>query len=767
MTSKFTYLIDTTMPDNITFTDITNQAHNFIKELYIGSDWNHEDNGNDLYKMVLYQAFPCGASIEYSITIGIHSSCSQGVMHDGFTVSNNSSTGPIKLEGVGIFAGVDCYVVVDWDLLSAIAMMQNRPDGSAWFEAEVYMNVATDINNSPTIKRHFFERALLNLTPPSLQRFELNRGTWTPVTTNTTVNVSDEVGLAAAILNNNSVTINLMADILMQGNTGLTAKENDGTTTSLIRIDSKNVIINSNNGHKIFDYAHRVTCATPPQDGRCHFAYSEPVLGNETFVTEDGQILHLARSQVYQAQGWYTAESDNYIYGLSLPDELESLQISENDDVFISYRVSYERFTKKVKSCSGGIIKFEIAHIDPDDPDYNPEKDPDRMTRNQDMRALSPNTHFFLTNMSGIGGITIKNGILSYPSDYPEFSICEALYIFRIKGTSRVEINGVKIIGGTEYGIMNTASVKISLCEMTNIGGGGLYNRMEAYADQCVFHDFLTSALRNEHYPESSDLPYLEATNNVFRNNGHYGTNDHAVRSNGNAYIARNEFVDTNYSAILIGKVNCSDCDKLPSNLVEYNFIHYTQEWIDRRKVLGLQDSGDIYIPTNNLLAIVRFNRIIGTGGIGGINENKKNNAIYADDGAYNVKIYGNVISGTENYFDIDCRDGSKKGEIKRTIPLSEHVSTNNYIAYNICDGYLRMQENMNDIISQTGCLFLNNFIVPRHTERLESSVRSLVNKLQDYNNGDAIVTDSEGIVAAAMLIALSDGDDMENVSEE
>lgn len=103
----------------------------------------------------------------------------------------------------------------------------------------------------------------------------------------------------------------------------------------------------------------------------------------------------------------------------------------------------------------------------------------------------------------------------------------------------------------------------------------------------------------------------------------------------------------------------------------------------------------------------------------------------------------------------------------RREIPQDSIISTNNYIAFNICDGYLRMQENMHDHISPTGCLFLNNFIVPRHTERLESSVRSLVNKLQDYNNGDAIVTDSEGIVAAAMLIALSDGDDMENVSEE
>lgn len=752
------------MPNNIFFTDGNNNANLFIKELYIGSNWNRDNTD----KMVLYQAIGGGSSPKYFIGIGIHSSFITGTgMQDGFMVSNNGSSDPIKLEGVGMFAGVDCYAVVDW----------NQVNGSVWFDAEVFMDVATDINNSPTIKRHFLERGLLNMTPQPLQGFDIEKDTWNDITTNTTRNVYNEDDLADAILNNSSVTINLMADIPMQGNTGLTAKENDGITLkSLIKIDSKNVIINCNDGHKIFDYAHPVTCATPPQDGRYSYPYSKVVTGSETFATNDGQILQLARSQVYQAQGWYTAESGNYIYGLCLPDELDSLQISENDDVFISYRVSYERFTKKVKSCSGGIIKFEIAHMDPNDPSYNPNNDPDRMTRFQNMRALSPQTHFFLTNMSGIGGITIKNGILSYPSDFPEFSICEAKYIFRIKGSSRVEINGLKIIGGTEYGIMNTASVKISQCEMTNIGGGGLYNSKKAFADQNVFHDFLTSALWNEHYPETSDMPYLEATNNVFRNNGHYGTNVHAVRSNGNAYIARNEFVDTNYSAILIGKVNCSVALKLPCNLVEYNYIHYTQEWIERRKTLGLQDSGDIYIPPNNELAIVRFNRIFGTGGIGGINENKKNNAIYADDGAYNVKIYGNVISGTENYYDIDCRDVSihlydNPDGYERTIPPEMCMNTNNYIAYNICDGYLRMQENIYHIkegfINSTGCEFSNNFVVPRHDDWTEGEVKNIINQLLDYQNGEAVVTDGTGIVAAAMLIALSDGDGTENVSEE
>lgn len=76
------------------------------------------------------------------------------------------------------------------------------------------------------------------------------------------------------------------------------------------------------------------------------------------------------------------------------------------------------------------------------------------------------------------------------------------------------------------------------------------------------------------------------------------------------------------------------------------------------------------------------------------------------------------------------------------------------------------MQENTEEDVSQTYCVFLSNFIVPRHSSRTENAIRSIVNKLKDYNNGEAIVTDGTGVVAAATLIALQDGNDgIENVS--
>lgn len=54
------------MPTHISFTDGNNNANLFIKELYIGSDWNHVDRTNDPDKMVLYQAI--GRVVPHSIS---------------------------------------------------------------------------------------------------------------------------------------------------------------------------------------------------------------------------------------------------------------------------------------------------------------------------------------------------------------------------------------------------------------------------------------------------------------------------------------------------------------------------------------------------------------------------------------------------------------------------------------------------------------------------------------------------------------------------
>lgn len=551
----------------------------------------------------------------------------------------------------------------------------------------------------------------------ALPTCKFTREQWKNFSTSTTIDVYDENGLANAILKHNNATINIKADILLKGNQA-TSFEKDGSLKSLVNISRKKLVIHGN-GHKIIDFSHPIS-NIKLKKGKYHAPYKKKVQGDEAFITKDGEILQLSKSKVYRAKGWVEKDPKNRIYGLIMPEELRGYRHFE--DVFISYRVSFVRQTYKVLSSDNHAIYFQV---DPTD----------QYTMTKYMRDLSPETDFYLTNFVDDGkGIMIKKGVMTYPARQKEISQCQAKYIFRTKDNAQVEFRDLNMIGGKEYYIMNDAKIHVCNCQLTNPIFGGIYNTEKLFADHNVFANVKASVLRNEHIPHIYPLkmPYMEATNNTFTDIGHFSTNIHAVWNNGKAYIAHNEFVNVNYSAIALGKHNCKNGEPNCESLVEYNYIHHTPTWIAARQQLGFQDSGDIYIRPNNDRATIRFNTILDCGGLG------KNIGIYGDDGAYNMDIYGNIILDTENFYDIDCRDGSKKGEKRWIIPDANHLSTNNFIAYNICNGNFRIQENHNDGLKKTGCNFHDNMIL---SPRAKKNVKDIVNQDTDYQEGKCIVS--------------------------
>lgn len=372
-------------------------------------------------------------------------------------------------------------------------------------------------------------------------------------------------------------------------------------------------------------------------------------------------------------------------------------------------------------------------------------------------------------------GALVKGGYVSYPSYYGnQISQCWASHLFRVKEDSNVVFNRVTFIGGLEYTVRNDGHLRLSNCRFINPVGGGVANYRRMVVDHCCFTDILSCGVRFEHVHGISDpQPYLEVTNSTFHNIAHYGTNSYAIRSTGKAYIGGNEFIDTNYGAVFTGLVDCPSVEERHSlGMIERNFIHYTPEWIEKRKTYGLQDSGDIYVSVNNIMAVVRFNTIIGTGGLRCDIPKRKNNAIYVDDGAYNVKVYGNVISGTENNYDIDSRDVSNNGGYNRLTPNnhdannkvlnSEYqnnddpnrayidLSKNNLNAFNVCDGLVRMQENLT--LNITGCKFTNNFILDNFRSVQPENMANIYNRVDDCQFSEGIIPDEYGMNSCASL---------------
>lgn len=743
------------MPNSILFTDNYRQANSFLKEIYIGAKWADLASGDE---MVLWQANNNVPQADYLIGIGLRSTFDpvEGVK-DGFLIAHNGSSGPIKMDTFGIFKGVDCYVVVDWETPWTLPVSQTgQVNGVICFGAVVNMNLATDINNSPTIKKYVYNQALANVASIPIPSYDFRRIRPTsPSVTSTTVNASTKIELINAIKNNNNVTINLLSDIALsrdESATGslTTQRANGASLDTLININNKNLIIDGGtNKYSIYEYEKSDEILTTLDNGWYSANYGEDnVTGEEAFMTEDGTILTLAKSGMYRAGGWITFGNNSNRYGLTLPPNLVNLYNIDMDNVFICYRLSYHRYTKKIVEAHQGIVIFEVTDNNDD-------------TSNAYFRnTLTPQPDFFLVNYAGDGnGILIKDGKLSYPASFGvnKISPCWAEHLFRIKENAHVEFRNVSFVGGTDHTLRNDGQLNVTGCDFTNCIAGGIYNLRELFVNQCLFMDMMTTAVRFDHiHGTYSIAPYMEVTNCTFRNIGHYASDVFAIKNNGKAFIANNEFIDTNYGAVYTGVCNCDHEDKLHSEcLVERNYVHYTSEWIERRKTMGLQDSGDIYISTNNKKAIIRFNRIVGTGGIGGTSPYRKNNAIYGDDGAYNMEIFCNVISDVENFYDIDCRDVSN--HVIRTIPGNKHVNTCNFIQYNVCNGYVRIQENSHDEISnEEKCKFVDNFILEK-TENpgILSCVPSgnIYNEVVYCKDSDGIMADGTGIVAAATLV--------------
>ncbi len=303
------------MPTNITFTDGYRQANYFVKELYIGSKWRQ-----DLYpsRMILWQARNQNHPDGFLISIGLEYEYNgQTGMKHGFLSVDNSTAGPIKFDSKGMFKGVDCYIVVDWSVFLLDPTLTDLINGEICFGAVVDMNLATNIDNSPTIKKYLFEQRIINLSPEDAPKCYFNKEEWNPIVSNHTVNVSNWDDFVNAVNNYNPVTLNLTDDIAITDER-LKYETQDYPLTGLVSFGhSKKVIIKGNN-KKLFDYTSPILGATL-ENGIFSVPYPYTVTGKETFVTLRGKMKTLAKSNVYKAQGWITPSNNNNVYDYCCP----------------------------------------------------------------------------------------------------------------------------------------------------------------------------------------------------------------------------------------------------------------------------------------------------------------------------------------------------------------------------------------------------------------------------------------------------------------
>lgn len=143
-----------------------------------------------------------------------------------------------------------------------------------------------------------------------------------------------------------------------------------------------------------------------------------------------------------------------------------------------------------------------------------------------------------------------------------------------------------------------------------------------------------------------------------------------------NYYIANNTFRDFSYGAINTG-AGRGNKRKACSGIIENNEIYYTADFFKNKQKYTIMDSGAIQLATQHDATIIRYNYIHDYEGM------KDNRGIFCDEGARNLKIYGNIIINTPNCYSIDSRRVNR-GE------QDSLNNTGNVVMYNIVDNRIR-----------------------------------------------------------------------------
>ena len=129
-----------------------------------------------------------------------------------------------------------------------------------------------------------------------------------------------------------------------------------------------------------------------------------------------------------------------------------------------------------------------------------------------------------------------------------------------------------------------------------------------------------------------------------------------------------------------------------------------------------LMDSGAIYTWTQNDEVIIRYNYIHDYTGAG------DNRGIFCDDGANNLKLYGNVVLNTPNCYSIDSRMGKDQKE-------GFTNNANNFMAHNVVDNGVRFQGH-SDI--QHHVVKGSNIVVKRNEDVIKDKYENLEHMEED-----------------------------------
>ena len=198
---------------------------------------------------------------------------------------------------------------------------------------------------------------------------------------------------------------------------------------------------------------------------------------------------------------------------------------------------------------------------------------------------------------------------------------------------------------------------------------------------RCIFKDCWRGCV----FSDVASLRTRVEENNI-DDCGLCGDNITAIQCKGEDFlVSRNVLKDFGYGGIASGVHYAAGKDSKVSGTISSNTLYYSREYYEDAPMNLLMDSGAIYFTTQNDDVTVRDNVIHDISGP------KDNRGIFLDDGASNIKVFGNQVRNIKNSYTIDSR--RVKSVETRSDSKIRKVNVGNEIHDNDTDGKVRFEK--------------------------------------------------------------------------
>lgn len=323
-------------------------------------------------------------------------------------------------------------------------------------------------------------------------------------------------------------------------------------------------------------------------------------------------------------------------------------------------------------------------------------------------------------------GIHVIDDKIYIPKSIKSVTIGKGARLFTIRNT---KLNSLEISGFDVIGAGNSACISVSRSQFTDQMWvrdnyfSNLSNSAVSITDSenvCVYKNTIKDTRRNALICSGKKI---SVCGNHLKDIGFMSQTKAILFSGTDIHVYDNTIEDFYYSAISCGS---RDGSRVLTYIIERNLIRYSPDFIAHYKERTLADGGGIYVGPQNTSGIIRYNVVQNITGIG------SNRGIFLDDGAKNLSIYGNLITGTVNSYDIDLRYCAT---YKEAIP--DH-NTNNIIIQNIMTGAYRFQESA----THSSCIAGGNVLLGLGNKTKKNKV-SIVRRTADTNSVKGITLDN------------------------